>query len=160
PTTPCARASPRRARPSSATRSTGDARSGAWRGSFGDGGSADGGRAVFHLRQGRRPSPLGHAGSRVRGAGLLHGRPLWTMRLSLPAAARARRAPGRVLSRSLSPASRALAAAALQGLEESPARRPLGPGRRARLRGLPRRARLAVDAAQSAANAAPYPMEL
>src|SRR4030095_3711637 len=78
----------------------------------------------------------------------------------LSAPARARRASGRVLPRPLSAASGAVAAHASEGLEEPPARRALGARRRARLRGVPRCARLAHDATPRTPNAQADPVEL
>src|SRR5439155_4883009 len=87
-------------------------------------------------------------------------RALSRLRLSLPATARARRASGRVLPRSLSAASGAVAADAAEGLEGPSARRAVGARRRPRLRRVPRPARIAHDAAPGAANAPADPVEL
>src|SRR5206468_6056315 len=103
---------------------------------------------------------LGDAGPRLRRARPLHRRALSRLRLSLPAPARARRAPGRVLSRPLSAASGAVAADAVQGIGGPPASRALGARHRSRLRGLSRPARLPPDEGPWAANDSPASVEL
>src|SRR5207249_6770969 len=100
------------------------------------------------------------AGPRLRRSRTLHRRALSRLRVSLPAPACARRAPGRVLSRPLSAPSGAVAADADQGIEEPPARRALGARQRSRLRGFARRACLALGEASWAATASKDQVEL
>ena len=122
--------------------------------------AADGRGSVLRVRRRRRRPGLGDAGSRVRGARPLHGRTLSSLRLSLSAPARARRASRCLLSRSLSATPGAVAADAAQGIEETAAGRALGAGQRPRLRGFPRGARVSSDSATRAPDASTDPMEL
>src|SRR5439155_77070 len=138
PTPSSGRVSRPRARRSSGTRSIGGGRSAAWRSSSVDGGAADRRGSVRGLRRQRRRPGLGDRGSRLRRPRSLHRRALSRVRLSLPATARARRASGRVLPRSLSAASGTVAAPAAEGLEGPPARRAVRLGSLRRGDGLPR----------------------
>src|SRR5207244_11573293 len=80
-----------------------------------------------------RRAPRGQAGSCFRGAGGVRGGALHPMRLLLPAPARTRRPPGRLLSGSLPTAPGAVSAPPVQGLVRTRAGGPLGPRLRARL---------------------------
>src|SRR5207244_4432781 len=146
-----ARASPPRACGSSRRRSAGTAPCAGWKRSSADADAPDRGRPVRALRRRPRRARLDDRRPRVRRPRPPHRGPLPRVRLPLPAAARPRRAPRRVLPRSLPPPSGAVAARAVHGAAGARPRRALGARDGPRLRAAPRRARRAPHAAPGAA---------
>src|SRR4030095_17130307 len=107
-------------------------------------------RAARRVEGGAGGADLDDARPRVRLARPLHGGPLSRLRLSLPASAGARRAPGRVLPGPLSAPPGAVAAGAGQALARPPPGRQARARERARVPGVPGRARLRSDEAPGA----------
>src|SRR5207245_1790801 len=131
-----------------------------WKRSSAEADAPDRGRTVRALRRRPRRARLDDRRPRVRRPRPPHRGPLPRVRLPLPAAARPRRAPRRVLPRSLPPPSGAVAARAVHGAAGARPRRALGARDGPRLRAAPRRARRAPHAAPGAAAPAAPQVEL
>jgi hypothetical protein len=110
---------------------------------------------VLSVRSLRRRAALVDAGPRVRGPRRLHGGALPGLRVPLPAPTGAGRAPGRLLSGSLSAPPGALAADPLQGQRRARARGPVGARVAAELRAAARGPAGMADAGARRAAAPP-----